>query len=63
MVFKTVHAAGEHDMDKARQHAAKSGDEFNAAGQHAASAASTVGHDLRAAGQQAAEAAKYVGER
>lgn len=50
-------------MQKAREHASKSEDDMNAAGQHAASAASTVGHDLRAAGQQAADAAKYVGQR
>ncbi len=50
-------------MRKARQHASNSRDDVNAAGQHAASAASTVGHDLRAAGQQAADAAKYVGQR
>jgi len=62
MIFPIAHA-GNYEMDKAREHASKSGDEMNAAGQHAASAASTVGHDIRAAGQQAADAAKYVGQR
>lgn len=47
----------------AREHGQKAEDYTKQAGQHTASAASTVGHDIRAAGEQAAEAAKYVGAR
>lgn len=47
----------------AREHYEKAEDYTKQAGQHTASAASTVGHDLRAAGEQIAEASKYIGSR
>lgn len=63
MVYPSAQAAKEDQSKLARQHADNAEDAFNQAGQHAASAASTVGHDIRRAGQQAAEAARYVGGR
>ena len=48
------------DKDKAREHWNKSKSDADEAGQHAASAAKTVGHDLRAAADQAAQAGKYA---
>jgi len=51
------------DKDKAREHWNKSKDDANAAGQHAASAASTIGHDVRAAAGEAAQAGKYAAGR
>ena len=51
------------DKDKAKEHWNKSKDNAHEAGQHAASAASTVGHDFRAAAGEAAEAGKYAARR
>ena len=47
----------------AKEHYEKAEDYTKQAGQHTASAASTVGHDLRAAGEQLAEAGKSIGSR
>ncbi len=63
MVQPTAHATREEDAKMATHHAQKAEDAVNQAGQHAASAASTVGHDIRQAGHQAAEAARYIGDR
>ncbi len=51
------------DKEKAKEHWNKSKDNAHEAGQHAASAASTVGHDFRAAAGEAAEAGKYAARR
>ena len=51
------------DKDKAKEHWNRCKDDVHEAGQHAASAASTVGHDFRAAAGEAAEAGKYAARR
>ena len=65
-VLPTAHAGtltAEEQRQQAREHLHKASDDTAKAGQHAASAAQTVGHDLRSAADQAGQAASHMGRR